>query len=122
MKAIAVVNRTRGTALGTRIALADRWWLRLRGLIARPELRPGEGLMLTECRAVHMYGVRYPLDVAFVDRRGAVVALYAGLRPNARTRWHRRAAHAIELPAGTLADTHTREGDLLEWGDARHAD
>lgn len=72
--------------------------------------------MLTRCRAVHMYGVRYPLDIAFVDRRGAVVALHEGLRPNTRTGWYRRAAHAIELPAGTLAATHTREGDLLEWG------
>lgn len=118
MKSIAVVNRTRGTTLGTRISLADRWWLRLRGQIGRPEPRPGEGLMLLECRAVHMHGVRYPLDVAFVDRRGTVVALYAELRPHARTRWHRRAAHAIELPAGTLAATRTREGDVIEWGDS----
>jgi uncharacterized membrane protein (UPF0127 family) len=117
MKRIAVVNRTRGTTLGTNIAVADRWWSRLRGLIGRPEPRPGEGMLLMWCRAVHLHGIRYPLDIAFVDRRGAVVALYPRLRPNAWTHWHRRADHALELPAGTLEATGTREGDVLEWDD-----
>ncbi|HEX8362899.1 MAG TPA: DUF192 domain-containing protein, partial [Longimicrobium sp.] len=69
-------NATRGAVVGSRVAVADRWWLRLRGLLGRPPLATGEGLLLDPCRAVHMLGMQYPLDVAFVDERNTVVALY----------------------------------------------
>jgi uncharacterized membrane protein (UPF0127 family) len=66
-----------------------------------------------------MFGMRYPLDIAFLDSRGAVVASYPALRPGSRTRWHRRAVHALELPAGTLASSDTRVGDVLVWSEPK---
>ena len=114
MKRVRVANATRGSVLGGEVAVADRWWLRLRGLLGRPPLAPGEGLLLDPCRAVHMLGMRYPLDVAFVDERSTVVALYHGLAPRARTGWH-PARYALELPAGTLQSTGTAPGDTLRW-------
>lgn len=113
MRYVRAVNRTRGRELGHRIGVADRWWLRLRGLLGRGGLEAGQGLLLHPCRAVHMLGMGVPLDVAFLDATGAVVALYRDLRPGARTRWHREATDALELPAGTLAATGTAEGDII---------
>jgi len=101
--------------LGTRVGMADRWWSRLRGLLGRPAPVPGEGLLLVPCRSVHMVGMRYALDVAFVDHDGTVVATYHALPPGSRTSWHRRARAALELPVGTLRRTNTREGDALTW-------
>lgn len=108
-------NATRGAALGDRVYLADRWWLRLRGLLGRPPLRPGEGMLLTPCGSVHMHGMRYPLDVAVLSPEGEVVAAYPALPPGGRTRWHRGARHTLELPAGVLAATGTAVGDRLAW-------
>ncbi len=113
MRYLRAENRVRGSVLGTRVALADRWWLRLRGLLGRPALDAGEGLMLRPCRAVHMLGMSYPLDVAFLGRDGSVVASYHALRPGGRTGWHRGAREALELPAGTLAASGTVEGDTI---------
>jgi len=113
MKLVRARNAARGTVLGTRVGLADRWWLRLRGLLGRPPLVPGDGLLIQPCRAVHMTGMAYAIDVAFLARDGRVVAVYPGLAPGGRTRWHRDAHSAIELPAGTLSETGTREGDLI---------
>jgi uncharacterized protein len=106
-------NPARGSVLGTRIALADRWWHRLRGLIGRSALASGEGLILRPCRAVHMAWMSFPLDVAFLDGKGKVVASYHGLAPGARSRWHPEARDALELPAGTLARTGTLNGDTI---------
>ena len=113
MRIVEARNAARGTVLGTRIGVADRWWTRLRGLLGTPPLGAGAGLLIEPCRAVHMAGMRYPIDVAFLDRGGAVVATYAALPPGGRTRWHRAARQALELPAGTLAATGTVEGDLI---------
>ena len=122
MRLLRVVNAERDRELGTRIGLADGWLVRLRGMLARPAPRPGEGLLLTPCSSVHMYGMRFPLDVAFLDGRGAVVAMYPSLAPGSRTRWHRNAAHALELSAGALVESGTSIGDVLVWSAASVGD
>jgi uncharacterized membrane protein (UPF0127 family) len=118
MRTLRVVNRRGGTVLGDRILHADSWLTRLRGMLGRPAPGAGEGLMLTPCRAVHMLGMRYPIDVAFLDQAGVVVAIYPGLGPGAGTFWHRNARHALELPSGALAASGTVVGDRLSWSAA----
>ncbi len=113
MRYLRAENPARDSILGTRIGLADRWWHRLRGLLGRDALKPGEGLILRPCRAVHMAWMRFPLDVAFLSREGRVVASYHALAPGGRTRWHSAALDALELPAGTLAATGTVDGDTI---------
>lgn len=114
MSRARVTNRSRGVDLARDARVADTRWTRLRGLLGRPRLRPGEGLVISPSRGVHMWGMRHAIDVAFADGEGRVVALYLGLRPWSRTRMHRDAVRAIELPEGTLARTGTVPGDRLE--------
>jgi uncharacterized membrane protein (UPF0127 family) len=92
VKYLRAANPARGSILGTRIGLADRWWLRFRGLMGREALPAGEGLILRPCRAVHMRGMAFPLDVVFLD-------------------WSAR--DALELPAGTLTASRTALGDTI---------
>jgi uncharacterized protein len=113
VKYLRAANPARGSILGTRIGLADRWWLRFRGLMGREALPAGEGLILRPCRAVHMRGMAFPLDVVFLDRSGAIVAAYHSIPPGARTRWHKAARDALELPAGTLTASRTALGDTI---------
>jgi len=115
MRYLRIVNRTRNRILGSRVALADKWWLRARGFMGRPQPGPGEGLLLSPCRAVHMHGMKYPLDVIFLNRQGRVTAAYPDLKPGRRTAWHGEARYALEIAAGTLAETDTQEGDLVAW-------
>jgi uncharacterized protein len=119
MNTIRVLNRTRGTVLGTRVHLADRLHNRVRGFLFRPPPVAGEGILLSPCRAVHMYGVPFALDVIFVDEAGQVVALYHDLRPWRRSRFHRSALYALEVPAGTIRATGTAVGDALSWAGVR---
>jgi uncharacterized membrane protein (UPF0127 family) len=114
MERVAVHNVSRaGAELGTRIGVANTFWTRLRGLLRHPPLDTGEGLLLKPCQAVHMYGMKQALDVAFLGSDGSVLAVYHELRPGQRSRYHRRARQALELPVGTLRSTDTRVGDRL---------
>jgi uncharacterized membrane protein (UPF0127 family) len=114
VKQVAVRNVSRADIdLGSRVVLANTVWTRLKGLLGAPPLQPGEGMLLDPCQAVHMYGMRQSLDVAFLGGEGQVVALYHDLRPGQRSRYHGKARQALELPAGTLSETGTCVGDLL---------
>lgn len=115
MSLIRVVNRTRGTVLGTRVRLADDLPSRVRGFLFRGAPAAGEGILLSPCRAVHMFGVRFPLDVVFISDTGQVVAVYRKLAPWRRSGLHGSALHALELPAGTVQSTDTAVGDELSW-------
>jgi hypothetical protein len=115
MKSVRIVNRTRDAVLGSRVGLADSWLERVRGFLRRPEPQHGEGLLLSPCRAVHMVGMAYALDVIFIDRHGQIVAQYPRLKPGRSTAWHGRAKYALELPQGTIAATGTENGDHVVW-------
>ena len=62
-----------------------------------------------------MWWMKFPLDVAMLDKDGRVVALYRDLQPGKRTRMHWDAQYALELPVGVIDESGTREGDMLEW-------
>ena len=115
MKTITVRNVARDQTLGSKIELADGPWSRLKGLLGRRGLDHDEGMLLTRCKGVHMWGMKFAIDVAFLDVRGAVVALYPRLSPGKRTPMHRTACFALELPVGTLESSGTEMGDVLDW-------
>ena len=109
-------NATRDTVLADRPTWAVTAATRTRGLLDHERLDPGEALVISPCNSVHMFGMRFPLDVLFVDGDGVVVRAIEDLRPGRFTRIHLRAKRAIELPVGTISATGTKPGDRLDLG------
>jgi len=92
-------------------------WERTRGLLSRPPLQIGEGMLIQDCRVVHTIGMRYPLDLAFLDRQGQVKKLVGALHPG-RLSGSLAAHHTLELAAGTLSTMNLQQGDVLTWREA----
>jgi uncharacterized membrane protein (UPF0127 family) len=112
---VRVVNRTRGILLGDKVRTARTFLSRLVGLLGTAAIADGEGLWIVPCRSVHTLGMRYPIDVAFLDARGIVIGVLEGLPPNRVGRVFRDARGALELRSGILAATGTSPGDRLEF-------
>jgi len=110
---VRVENATRGTVLGERVERAVGFRDRLVGLLGRDSLAEGRGLWLEPCNSVHMWFMRFPIDVVFASPDGRVVAVVPTLRPWSMTRPYFGANAALELPAGTIARTGTAPGDQL---------
>ena len=115
MSPLTVRNRSRDATLGTRVGLADGYWSRLRGLLGRKGLDEGEGLLIAPSRGVHMFGMRFPLDVLLLDPEGHVRELYPDLPPGKTTGMHKGVRYALELPVGVIEASGTQAGDELEW-------
>lgn len=85
-------------ALGVRVPVARGPRVRLLGLALLPRQRAGPGLLLPRCRSVHSFGMRFAIDVVFLDRDGREIRRQR-LQPR-RLAWERRAAAVLELPVG----------------------
>jgi uncharacterized protein len=118
MSFLRVVNQTRQTELGRRVRMAESVASRLRGFLFRPSPAVGEGLFLAPCKGVHMYGMKFPLDVLFIDQAGTVLAVHEGLAPGRRTPVYSQASYGLELPCGAVSATGTVVGDRLSWSPA----
>ncbi|RZA12902.1 MAG: DUF192 domain-containing protein [Lysobacteraceae bacterium] len=93
---------------------ADSALARMRGLLGRPPLQQGEALLITACSSIHTVGMRYPLDVAFVDAGERVVKLCRNIPP-LRAAWSWRARDVVEMMSGEIDRIGLKIGDRLEW-------
>jgi len=108
-----VRNDTRGTVLAERALRATNAWQRMVGLMFSAELPAGEALLLEPCASIHMFFMRYPIDVVFLSREHSVVGLVPTIAPWRMTRFFRGARIAVELPAGVIQRSATLLGDTL---------
>jgi len=95
------------------VRVAERGWDRTRGLLGRARIEGGEGLLITRCSSVHTVGMRYAIDVVFLDREGRIARIVEGLRPM-RMALCLGAASVLELAEGQAARLSLRPGLLLE--------
>lgn len=110
-----VFNATRQRTLADRAGEARTLASRLRGLLGRKGLEPGEGLYLRPCSSIHSCFMSFRFDAAFLDGQGIVLHLIHSMKPWRLSRIVPAAAGVLELPAGVLAHTGTRVGDRLEF-------
>ena len=111
MKAI---NLTTHTDLACNLVKADNPFARIKGLLGRNSLSSGDALLLKPCNGIHTFGMRFAIDVIFLDRKNRVVAVTKDLQPNRLTRLYLHAASVLELPAGTIDATATVIGNEVE--------
>jgi uncharacterized membrane protein (UPF0127 family) len=102
-----------GAVLAARLRVADTHWTRLRGLLGTTTLPDGDGLWIVPCRQVHMFGMRYAIDVVFLDDARTVVGLTETLTPWRVSPLVKAATSVIELPAGTIAKTGLAAGQAI---------
>ena len=110
---LRVSNRTRNRILADRADKADTSAKRRTGLLKHHGLESGEGLWIIPCEGVHTFGMKFTIDVVFLNRKKTVVKV----RPNmvrARMALSLRAHSVLELPAGMVEKTGTAVGDQLE--------
>jgi uncharacterized protein len=104
--------RPDGGVACARCVVADSFVARLRGLLGRRGLDPDEGLLIRPAGSVHMFFMRFAIDVVFLDAELRVTKVVAGLRPW-RMAGCRGAKAALELPAGAAARGGIEVGDRL---------
>ena len=111
---VRVYNMTRSSCLGEQIGMADSSLRRLVGLLGKRSLAPGCGLFIVPSQAIHTFGMAFPVDVIFVDKKRCVLGVREAVRPCRITRVFWKAFGVLELPVGTISASRTKIGDQLK--------
>lgn len=108
--------------IAERCGVAERFLERLIGLLGRSKLNPGEGLLFPNCNNIHMWGMRFPIDVVFLlsqqPIQGKTVWKILSFKKDLQP-WrffpigNFKATHTLEIPVGTITNTDIQVGDQI---------
>ena len=113
-KRLKVTNRRSGLQLASSAGIANTSELRRRGLLKHNSLEEGDGLWIAPCEAVHSFGMKFAIDVLYLDKQKKILKI----KPNmvkSRISLCLSAHSVLELPSGMAAKTGTVVGDELEF-------
>lgn len=96
------------------IEIADSFYKRFKGLMFRKDSIKNEGLWIVPCNAVHMFFMRFPLDIVLLNEQNEVVEVHHSLKPWKMTKPIKEVYSTLELPAGTAVKLGICIGNLIQ--------
>jgi len=114
IRTFSIINKRNGVELANQAEIADNIFTRFKGLLGRKVFEPGEALIITACSSVHMFFMRFPIDILFCTKDLTVIELQNHLRPWRLSKTVLSAKTVIELPSGTIERADIKLGDELK--------
>lgn len=103
-----------GNCLFEQVSCTSRFLERLCGLLFSPRLKNNEALLIEPCSSVHTVGMRYAIDVVFIDKDWHVVKITKSLKPW-RMAASNKAYRVLELASEGLEQIDLPSGQQLKW-------
>ena len=107
-------NLTRNSVIASHVEIAKTSQQRMKGLLGRTDFPKNEALIITRCQSIHMFFMKFAIDVLFCDKQNKVVGICENIKPFQLSPIFFKASYAIELPAGTIASSKTKLGDQIK--------
>ena len=111
-----IINISRDVLIAKTITVANNPFSRMKGLLGTASLPVQKALVITPCNSIHMLFMQFPIDVIFINKTNHVVGLVNNIPPFAFSPIFWESSCAIELPAGTIQQTQTAVGDIIQIG------
>jgi hypothetical protein len=108
-----IINVTKNTPVADNLKIASSFLSRSKGLLGRKSLNPAEGLLLKPCNSIHMFFMRFAIDVVFLSPEHVVLKAIQEIKPWRLSPLVRGAQEALELPVGTIVSAQIEPGDFL---------
>lgn len=106
-----IVNKT-GEVLFNRTRVAASFKDRFKGLIGKESIQSDEALFFDKCSSVHMFGMRFSIDVIYLNRQSEIIKIVSKLSPWSFSLFP-KASSLIEVRAGQCQKMGLEIGDRL---------
>ena len=121
-----ILNLTRCTTITNHTEIATSFLEKMRGLMFRERLEEGRGMLMMfrkESRhAIWMFGMRFPIDLIFINSERRVVGITENFSPLALhpKTWKvskpgEECKYVLEVNSGVARKTGTKLGDEIEF-------
>ena len=107
-----IKNMSQNTIIASKGSLADTFFSRLKGLLCTKKLDQGKGLIIRPCNSIHTVGMKYAIDVVFLDSQDKIIKII-NYMPAGMFSLCIGSSYVVELPAGTIEATGTVVGDKI---------
>ena len=113
MQAFTLICRRSGERIASSLFVATNLFDRAVGLLKYRTLPDGEALFFPKCNSVHTVGMRFAIDLVFIDAAGLIVHLEPSVVPGRLIFPIARAWGVIELASGAIKQSQLSVGDQL---------
>ena len=105
-------NLSQNKAISSNVKIAKSFHQRFMGLMGRKSMQEDEVLVFYKANSIHMFFMRFPIDVVFLDKKMQVIKVVKSIKP-----WYITSCFGafctIEMLANS-AEKHLCLGDQLE--------
>ena len=108
------IIRKNGKILTENCQVADGFFTRFRGLMFRRSIPADYALHIIPCNQVHMFNMRFPIDVIYLDASGTVVKIDENVQPGKICKTVKNAKSVIEVTGFYSSINNIRQGDKIE--------
>ena len=96
------------------VTVANSFFDRFKGLLMHSSLPEGTGLVLEKCNSIHTIGMKFPIDVVFLDAGKKVLSVKSNMK-SWKMAYCPGATRVIECNAGVASDKGIVKGEVLSW-------
>jgi uncharacterized membrane protein (UPF0127 family) len=108
-----VIEAESNTVLLENLEIANNPGARFLGLMGRKKLANNTGLLLSPCNSIHMFFMKFALDVVFLNKDGKVLKVIRNLKPWRISPVVFGSKMVIEMPSGTIPENLSLEDKTL---------
>jgi uncharacterized protein len=113
MKTVVITNENKAGSLLVVAEVADTFFLRLKGLLGRSSLPSGRGIIIKPANSIHTIGMKFAIDVIYVDRHGTILKIVENMPPGKIGHPVAGCSYVIETEAGETSIKASSVGDKL---------
>jgi len=97
------------------VIVVESFFERLFGLMLRPKLERGQGLLIPGCNSIHTMWMKYPIDVIFLDKQIRIVEMIDCLKPFKFSKIIKKSDSVLELPGKSITAYDLKVDDMLRF-------
>lgn len=101
-----------GHVLIERLEIARTFRQRLRGLLGHKSLPSGHGLLLLPCKSIHTFGMRFNIDLVFLDKDFRIIKVERSVKPCRFAFASPKTKAVVEISSGWLPDDKLESGTM----------
>jgi len=75
----------------------NSFFQKLQGLLGKTSIKSTEGIVLTKCKQIHTFGMKFPIDIVVLDKDFKIIDFISDLKANKISPYYRRSYYIIEL-------------------------